>query len=143
MISKCRHRIKLTLASYDSMNWNSRCKVEISWNFLSLWQPDLLLLWRRFTKTSSFSINFKGGCILCGIACGIATVHADTFYKSKGDFLHTLWCEVIWETNHTSFISHILTYYDFLTILLCLEVWIVIMEVDIGNTPLRWCIWCN
>ena len=43
IISKCRHRNKYTLASYDSMAWNVRCKVEVSWNpsnFWSLWQSD-------------------------------------------------------------------------------------------------------
>ena len=35
--------------------------------------------------------------------------------------------------NHVLFILHILTYYDFLRILLILEVWIVIKEVDVGN----------
>ena len=34
--------------------------------------------------------------------------------------------------NHTLFILHILTYYDFLRILLFLETWIVIKEVDVG-----------
>ena len=30
---KCRHRNKYTLVSYDSMDWNVRCKVEVSWNY--------------------------------------------------------------------------------------------------------------
>ena len=35
--------------------------------------------------------------------------------------------------NHTLFILHILTYYDFLRILLFLEIWIVLKEVGAGN----------
>ena len=35
--------------------------------------------------------------------------------------------------NHTLFILPILTYYDFLRILLVLEIWIVIKEVDVDN----------
>ena len=35
--------------------------------------------------------------------------------------------------NHTLFILHILTYYDFLRILLFLEIWIFIEEVGVGN----------
>ena len=43
IISKCRHRNKYALASYDSMDWNIRCKVSWDyWNFWSLWQSDLL-----------------------------------------------------------------------------------------------------
>ena len=45
IISKCRHRNKDALARYDSMDWNIKCKVEVSWNFWkfwSLWQSDLL-----------------------------------------------------------------------------------------------------
>ena len=40
--------------------------------------------------------------------------------------------------NHTLFIFHILTYYDFLRIPLFLEIWIVIKEVDVGNILLVW-----
>ena len=57
VISKCRQENKYALASYDSMNWNIRCKVEVSWdywNFLSLWQ-----LWSRLTEASSISVNLK------------------------------------------------------------------------------------
>ena len=35
--------------------------------------------------------------------------------------------------NHTLFILHILTYYDFLRILPFLEIWIVIKEVGVSN----------
>ena len=35
--------------------------------------------------------------------------------------------------NHTLFILHILTYYDFLRILLFLEICIAIKEVSVGN----------
>ena len=40
--------------------------------------------------------------------------------------------------NHTLFIFHILTYYDFLRIPLFLEIWIVIKKVDVGNILLVW-----
>ena len=35
--------------------------------------------------------------------------------------------------NHTLFILHILTYYDFLSILFFLEIWIVIKKVDVSK----------
>ena len=67
-IGKCMHRNKYALADYDSIHWNVRCKVEVScdyWNFWSLRQSDLLLLWSRLTEVSPISINFKNKCILC------------------------------------------------------------------------------
>ena len=36
--------------------------------------------------------------------------------------------------NHTLFVLHVLTYYNFLRILLFLEIWIVIKEVCVANT---------
>ena len=36
--------------------------------------------------------------------------------------------------SHALFILHILTYYDFLRILLFSEIWIVIKKVHVGNT---------
>ena len=43
IISKCRHKNKYALESYDSMDWDIRCKVSWNyWSFWSLWQPDLL-----------------------------------------------------------------------------------------------------
>ena len=43
IISKCRHRNKYALTSYDSMDWNIRCKVSWDyWNFWSFLQSDLL-----------------------------------------------------------------------------------------------------
>ena len=38
--------------------------------------------------------------------------------------------------NHTLFVLHILTYYDFLRILLFLVIWIVIKEVGVSNSCL-------
>ena len=35
--------------------------------------------------------------------------------------------------QNTLYILHILTYYDLLRILLFLEIWIVIKEIDVGN----------
>ena len=87
IISKCRHRNKYTLASYDSIDWNIRCKVEVSWDywkFLSLWQSDLLKLWSRMTKASSISINLKSRCILCDVYSTI--IHVHTFHRIRGDF---------------------------------------------------------
>ena len=43
IFSKCRHRNKYALASYDSMDWNIRCKDSWKyWDFWSLWQTELL-----------------------------------------------------------------------------------------------------
>ena len=87
IISKCRHRNKYALASYDSIDWKIRCKVEVSWDywhFLSLWQFDLLKLWSRMTKASSISINLKSRCIWCDVYSTI--IHVDTFHRSRGDF---------------------------------------------------------
>ena len=39
----------------------------------------------------------------------------------------------IYCANHTLFILHILTYYDFLRILPFSEIWIVIKEVEVSN----------
>ena len=91
IISKCRHRNKYVLASYDSMDWNIRCNVEVSWdywNFWSLWQSALLLLWSKLTKVLSISINFKSRCILCDVYSThvFTIIHVDTFHGSKEDF---------------------------------------------------------
>ena len=91
IIRKCRHRNKYVLASYDSMDWNIRCNVEVSWdywNFWSLWQSVLLLLWSKLTKVSSISINFKSRCILYDVYSThvFTIIHVDTFHRSKWDF---------------------------------------------------------
>ena len=90
IISKCRHRNKYALASYDSMDWNVRCKVEVSWNFWNFGACGnlILLSWRRLTEIPSISIDFKNRCILCDVySTHVSTIiHVDTFYGSKGDF---------------------------------------------------------
>ena len=86
IIRKCRHRNKYALTSYNSVDWNIRCKVEVSWdywNFSSLWQ-----LWSRLTEASSISINFKRRCISYDVySAHIFTImHVDPFHVSKGEF---------------------------------------------------------
>ena len=65
IISKCRHRNKHALVSYDSMNWNIKCKCFIKFlKFVVIW---FIVLWSSLTETSSISINFKGKSISCDI----------------------------------------------------------------------------
>ena len=91
IIGKWRHRSKYDLASYDGMDWNIRCKAEVSWNcqsFLSLRQSDLVYFWSSLTEILSISINFNNRCIFCGLySTGVLTIiRVDIFHGSKGDF---------------------------------------------------------
>ena len=88
IIRKCRHKNKYALASYNSMDWSSKCKMDVSWNFWNLWQSDLLLLWSRLTENSSISINFKSRCVLYNVysLLGVTITHVHTFQGSKEDF---------------------------------------------------------
>ena len=96
IISKCRHRNKYALTSYyDSMNWNMRCKVEVSWNFWNLWQSGLL------TKTSSISKKFKSRCISCDVIARVVTPLFTwiLFMEVKGIFAYlVLWRHLKKET---------------------------------------------
>ena len=90
IISKRRHRNKYALVSYDSMNWNIRCK---SWSFMrflkfvAIW---FIVLWSSLAETLYISINFKsrGISCSCGIYCMhiVLIIHVDNFRGSKGDF---------------------------------------------------------
>ena len=91
IISKYRHGNKYALASYDSMDWNVRCKVEVSWNFWnfwSLWQSDFTVV-KKIGINSIYFNYFKNRCILCDVySTHISTInHVDIFHGSKGDFL--------------------------------------------------------
>ena len=55
------------------------------------------------------------------------------FWNRNKSFRNVKVAVVFGLDNHVLFILHILTYYDFLRILLILEIWIVIKEVDVGN----------
>ena len=69
------------------MDWNIRCKVEVSWNSWSLWQFYLLLSWSGLTETLSASINFKIRRFMWrNSTCGVTIIHVDTFQVSKRDF---------------------------------------------------------
>ena len=83
------------------MDWNIRCKVEVSWNLWNFWslrQSDLLLLWSRLAEIPSISIYIKSKYFSCDVYCThiFTIIHVHTFHRSKGDF--TVCCAKIW--NH-------------------------------------------